>query len=168
MAICASLSSILRVTHRSNIYIQTGEIDVLEGVHDNEHNQVSWHTNAGCNITPKPSNYTGTTIVSEDCDSTNGKSGCGIIEYSRASYGPYFDSQGGGVFAMKWDADSIAVWNFYRNAVPADIVAGVPNPLAWGLPSAMLSPMGCDLIKNFVNHSMIFGDHSRLFTIGLS
>lgn len=28
-------------------YPQTGEIDVIEGVHDNEHNQVTWHTNPG-------------------------------------------------------------------------------------------------------------------------
>ncbi len=26
---------------------QTGEIDIIEGVHDNEHNQVTWHTSAG-------------------------------------------------------------------------------------------------------------------------
>ncbi len=29
------------------LYLQTGEIDIIEGVHDNEHNQVSWHTSAG-------------------------------------------------------------------------------------------------------------------------
>ena len=26
---------------------QQGEIDILEGVHDNEHNQIAWHTAAG-------------------------------------------------------------------------------------------------------------------------
>lgn len=26
---------------------QNGEIDVLEGVHDNEHNQITWHTRPG-------------------------------------------------------------------------------------------------------------------------
>lgn len=26
---------------------QTGEIDIIEGVHDNEHNQVTWHTSPG-------------------------------------------------------------------------------------------------------------------------
>lgn len=36
-----------------------GEIDVLEGVHDNEHNQVTWHTAPGCNLTPN-GNFTGT------------------------------------------------------------------------------------------------------------
>jgi hypothetical protein len=39
----------------------------------------------------------------------NNNAGCGITEWSRASYGPYFDSQGGGVFVMKWDENGIAV-----------------------------------------------------------
>jgi hypothetical protein len=26
---------------------QNGEIDIIEGVHDNEHNQVTWHTGPG-------------------------------------------------------------------------------------------------------------------------
>jgi len=42
------------------------------------------------------------------CDGTvNDNSGCGILEWSRASYGEYFDSQGGGVFATKWDENEI-------------------------------------------------------------
>lgn len=53
-----------------NIYIKTcgpnwpygGEIDVLEGVHDNEHNQVTWHTGPGCNLTPT-NNFTGNLVV---------------------------------------------------------------------------------------------------------
>ena len=38
------------------------EIDILEGVHDNEHNQVTWHTGPGCNLTPND-NFTGTMVV---------------------------------------------------------------------------------------------------------
>ena len=45
-----------------------------------------------------------------NCDGTvNDNSGCGVTEWSRASYGPIFDQQGGGVFAMKWDDEGIAV-----------------------------------------------------------
>lgn len=94
-------------------------------MHDNEHNQVTWHTGPGCSLTPND-NFTGTVVVrylcpigftllrgwqgTLDCDGTvSGNSGCGITEWSRASYGPYFDSQGGGVYAMKWDDEGIAV-----------------------------------------------------------
>lgn len=126
--------------------LKNGEIDIIEGVHDNEHNQVTWHTAPGmssenspipaklyegCNLT-STSNFTGTIVVSVSSwrwltryanitQQTNGvddlqcnalindNAGCGITEWSRASYGPYFDSQGGGVFAMKWDTNGIAV-----------------------------------------------------------
>lgn len=45
-----------------------------------------------------------------DCDgNANSNAGCGVIEWSRASYGPIFDEQDGGVFAMKWDDEGIAV-----------------------------------------------------------
>lgn len=45
-----------------------------------------------------------------DCDAAkNDNAGCSVTDWSRASYGPYFDDQGGGVFAMKWDENGIAV-----------------------------------------------------------
>ncbi|EIW84558.1 glycoside hydrolase family 16 protein [Coniophora puteana RWD-64-598 SS2] len=135
----------------------TGEIDIIEGVHANEHNQVTWHTAPGCNVT-QPNTFSGTIGVMDNwsCDATNGQGGCGIIEWSRSSYGPYFDSIGGGVFAMKWNADGISVWSFYRSAVPADIVSGEPNPSGWGEPVAALSSEGCELSNYFMNHSIIF------------
>jgi hypothetical protein len=76
---------------------------------------------------------------------------------------------------MKWDENGIAVCmyhslfpsyvrhrmitsgSFYRAAVPLDVVAGAPNPSTWGPPVAQLSPDGCDIESNFVNHSIIFG-----------
>ncbi|KIK71009.1 glycoside hydrolase family 16 protein [Collybiopsis luxurians FD-317 M1] len=139
----------------------TGEIDIIEGVHDNEHNQVTWHTGPNCTLTPE-GNFTGTIVQTNgvnntDCNgSLNNNAGCGITEWSRASYGPYFDQQAGGVFSMKWDENGIAVWSFYRAAIPQDIIAGVPNPSNWGDPVAALEPGGCDPISNFINHSIIF------------
>jgi hypothetical protein len=78
---------------------------------------------------------------------------------------------------MKWDDEGIAVCefssqatffflliecassgNFYRAAIPQDITDGQsPNPSTWGKPGALLSPSGCDPIKFFTNHSIIFG-----------
>ncbi|KAF9229309.1 glycoside hydrolase family 16 protein [Gyrodon lividus] len=118
-----------------------GEIDIIEGVHDNEHNQVTWHT--------APDNLQCNAFI-------NNNAGCGITEWSRASYGPYFDSQGGGVFAMKWDTNGIAVWSFYRAAIPQDIIQGLPDPSNWGEPVAELAPSSCDITQYFANHSIVF------------
>lgn len=30
--------------------LQNGEIDIIEGVHDNQHNQVAWHTGPGASF----------------------------------------------------------------------------------------------------------------------
>ncbi|THV05917.1 hypothetical protein K435DRAFT_849651 [Dendrothele bispora CBS 962.96] len=38
--------------------------------------------------------------------------GCGVQEWSRASYGEDFNLQDGGVFAMEWDENGIAVCEF--------------------------------------------------------
>ncbi|KAI9572939.1 glycoside hydrolase family 16 protein [Boletus coccyginus] len=138
-----------------------GEIDIIEGVHDNEHNQVTWHTAPGCNLTTT-TNFTGTIVETNNvpnlqCNALiNNNAGCGITEWSRASYGPYFDSQGGGVFAMKWDSSGIAVWSFYRAAIPQDITQGLPDPSNWGEPVAALAPTNCNISQYFANHSIIF------------
>jgi len=57
---------------------------------------------------------------------------------------------------MKWDENGIAIWSFYRAAVPKDIVQGIPDPSNWGLPVAELWPQGCDPLTYFANHSIIF------------
>ncbi|KAH6910652.1 family 16 glycosyl hydrolase [Coprinopsis sp. MPI-PUGE-AT-0042] len=149
-------------TARSVEWPQAGEIDIVEGVHDNEHNQVAWHTGPNCHFDLSDnSTYSGTITVKDgpawDCDFRNYTNfpGCSITEWSRASYGLEFDEQGGGVFAMKWDENGIAVWSFYRSAVPPDIVEGKPNPRKWGRPSAFLSPNRCDIEKSFRNHTVI-------------
>ncbi|VDB99648.1 unnamed protein product [Peniophora sp. CBMAI 1063] len=138
----------------------SGEIDVIEGVHDNEHNQVTWHTMANCSLTPSADLFSGTLATANytNCEAggVDNLPGCGIIEWSQASYGPTFDAGGGGVFAMKWDVDGIAVWNFYRVAVPQDIINGEPDPSNWGTPVAQLAPDNCDIEKYFYNHNIIF------------
>ncbi|THU89315.1 hypothetical protein K435DRAFT_802816 [Dendrothele bispora CBS 962.96] len=63
----------------------------------------------------------------------------GFKKWSRASYGEDFNLQGGSVYAMKWDENGIAVWSFFRAAVPADIVRGTPNPSQMGFTSKPLS-----------------------------
>jgi len=139
-----------------------GEVDIIEGVHDNSHNQVAFHTKAGCYYDPSV-NITGSIVQRGGspnlvCDGTvNDNSGCAVLEWSRASYGEYFDAQGGGAFATKWDENGISAWSFYRAAIPPDILAGTPNPSGWGTPAAELGPRNCSPINNyFMNMSIVF------------
>ncbi|KAG0708884.1 glycoside hydrolase family 16 protein [Suillus ampliporus] len=138
-----------------------GEIDIIEGVHDNQHNQVTWHTAPGCNLT-QSTNITGLIVQTNNVDNLqcnafiNNNAGCGVTEWSRASYGPNFDVNGGGVFAMKWDENGIAVWSFYRAAIPQDIVNGEPDPSNWGEPDAELASQSCNITQYFANHSIVF------------
>ncbi|THH09182.1 hypothetical protein EW145_g2200 [Phellinidium pouzarii] len=133
-----------------------GEIDIIEGVHDNVHNQVTWHTLPGCTL-EDTGNFTGSLVGQTDCNALiNSNSGCGITDWSRVSYGETFDAQGGGIYAMLWDETGIAVWYFYRVSIPKDILVGQPQPTTWTTPSASLSPGGCDPFQFFVNHSIIF------------
>ncbi|KAF8168197.1 glycoside hydrolase family 16 protein [Crassisporium funariophilum] len=138
-----------------------GEIDILEGVHDNEHNQIAWHTAPGCvldsNATISGTISTDNGVNRTNCDAKiNSNSGCTVTEWSRASYGPFFESQGGGVLAMKWDENGISIWSFFRAAIPRDITAGTPSPSEWGLPSATLASTACDISSFFANHSVVF------------
>lgn len=134
-------------------------------------------------MTPE-TNFTGSLVPGGngapnlDCDGNlAGNAGCGITEWSKASYGPLFEAQGGGVFAMKWDETGIAVCkfegvssavanlfqgSFYRSAIPGDITSGSPDPANWGIPVASLAPEACDPIAFFVNHSIIFGATIRM------
>jgi len=138
-----------------------GEIDILEGVHDNQHNQIAWHTGTGCYLDPNAT-FTGTIVSNNgvnqtDCDgNVNSNSGCDVTEWSRASYGTYFEAQGGGILAMKWDENYISVWSFYRAAIPKDIIAGTPNPSLWGAPSATLLDTLCNITNFFWDHEIVF------------
>ncbi|KAG2015586.1 glycosyl hydrolase family 16 [Coprinopsis cinerea AmutBmut pab1-1] len=139
-----------------------GEIDIIEGVHDNQHNEMAWHTAEGC-LLDTEEDFTGNVSIKHNGPATNcwahlpgsNNVGCSITESSRSFFGPYFESQGGGVFAMKWDENGIAIWSFYRAAIPQDITNGTPNPSSWYKPSALLGPKKCDIEKYFRNHTII-------------
>jgi len=113
-----------------------------------------------------------------NCDhNINYNSGCNVVDWSRASYGLNFESQGGGVLAMKWDENDISVClsimltsylqllielfegSFFRAAIPKDVTAGSPKPSQWGPPSAMLKNTGCDITKYFMKHTIVFGKY---------
>ncbi|THU98360.1 hypothetical protein K435DRAFT_795744 [Dendrothele bispora CBS 962.96] len=96
----------------------------------------------GCFLTPE-SNFTDTVVFARWAQPSYffgdiRKATVKIIPTngSRASYEEDFNLQGGGVFAMKWDENGIAVWSFFSAAVPADIIRGTPNPYTTGFTSS--------------------------------
>jgi len=134
-----------------------GEIDIVEGVHDYVHNQMTMHTAPGCVLANTTNNPFSGTVMTTTCDSSvNNNEGCAILDNSRASYGPQFNVLNGGIYAMMWTLDGINIWFFHRASIPHDITDGAPDPTGWGLPSAALSSQTCSPKKYFYNHSMVF------------
>ena len=91
------------------------------------------------------------------CARDHSVSGCGVVVSSPASFGAPFNALGGGVYAMKWDNESIDVWFFARSAIPTNIINGQPDPATWEIPSASLSGQGCPIDSHFRNQALMFG-----------
>jgi len=136
-----------------------GEIDIVEGVHDYTNNQATIHTNVGCTLASSNSStlaISGNVIAGTDCAaSTTGNQGCGIRAATSNSFGAGFNSNNGGVYAMKWDTSGVAVYFFPRGSEPADITAGVPQPDSWGPAQARWPAASCDPFKFFTDHHAI-------------
>ncbi|KAJ7450860.1 laminarinase [Mycena latifolia] len=134
-----------------------GETDIVEGVNDQGTNQATLHTAPGCTM-PASRAETGTALLA-DCDGTlPGNAGCGVKLNEATSYGPAFNTNGGGWYAVERTNSKILVWFWARNdaAVPADVVAGGSTVVTdnWGTPSAAFPNTSCDL-EEFVAHNII-------------
>jgi len=137
-----------------------GEIDIVEAVNDYTNDQMTIHTNTGCTLPTADANalkISGTVIGGTDCAAlTTGNQGCGIRSSSTISFGPGFNSNGGGTYAMQWDSSGIQVFFFPRGSEPSDITNGAPQPNNWGQPMAKWPASSCDPFKFFSDHSAIF------------
>ncbi|KAF9454982.1 glycoside hydrolase family 16 protein [Macrolepiota fuliginosa MF-IS2] len=137
-----------------------GEIDIIEGVNDYTNNQATIHTKVGCTIPSTSQNVlsiTGNVIGLTDCAAANtGNQGCGIRASANNSFGAAFNTNGGGIYAMRWDSTGVAVYFFPRGSEPADIIAGKPQPDSWGAAQARWPATSCDPFGFFNNHHAIF------------
>ena len=118
-----------------------GEIDIIEGVNAQTTNQMTLHTSEGCDVTVGSSGQSGTPGSITDCGYDGGSDGCSVVSNTANSYGTGFDSVGGGVYAMHWNASEIKIWMWPRSSIPTDISKGSPFPDTWGAPQA--SWAGC-------------------------
>jgi hypothetical protein len=135
-----------------------GEIDIIEGVHDNALNAMALHTGAGCSVsdaTGFTGKMTSTSCVSPGSDN----SGCGIIAPANAtkSYGTGFNANNGGIYATEITSSAINIWFFARGtSVKKNLISSSPDPSTWGPPMAKFTGGGCSIPNSFRNLQIIF------------
>ncbi|KAF2869502.1 concanavalin A-like lectin/glucanase domain-containing protein [Massariosphaeria phaeospora] len=139
---------------------ENGEIDILEGVHEETHNGITLHTGPGCAVESEAGGFSGS-LDTPNCDvNAEGQSknkGCTIKSPTEKSYGAGLNSNEGGVYATEWSNDAISVFFFPRGEVPDDALGDNPDPTAWGKPAAKFASTGCD-IKGMFNDQKIIID----------
>jgi beta-glucanase (GH16 family) len=140
----------------------SGEIDIIEGVHNQASNAITLHTSAGCsmgNAGSIGSSKLSTPVCSAD-------TGCGQSTAASNNYGAGFNAIGGGVYAVEWTSQAISVWFFARNDPNIAKLAN-PDPATFGQPLANFVGNPCNIDQHFVSHNLVFntdfcGDCKRL------
>ncbi|KAJ7464350.1 endo-beta-glucanase [Mycena latifolia] len=144
-------------TNESN-WPNGGEVDILEGVNDVGTDQVTLHTAPGCSM-PASRPQTGTSLAN-NCDvNVNSNTGCAVSVGQAPSYGPTFNADGGGWYAIERTNTFISVWFWSRNAgnIPADVRAGGAsvNTGNWGTPVANFPNTSCNIPQFFDGNNII-------------
>jgi hypothetical protein len=133
-----------------------GEIDVMEQVNvvsADAYNQMTLHTSSGCKMDGKRK-LTGKSLSTSCVNSTNNNEGCAVNAGS-GTYGPTFNSNGGGILAMELRSAGIRMWQWARGEAPSDVTGGIPDPSAWGEATADFPGTNCDIGTHFRNQSII-------------
>ncbi|XXQ32070.1 GH16 domain-containing protein [Plasmodiophora brassicae] len=132
----------------------SGEVDVIEGVHNNTWNELTYWTGSKCT---QPSARRQTAVsAGQDCLVGTGATGCANLAYTPGAYGADFNANGGGVYATLWDAAGIVTWFFPRGAIPDDIVGNAPRPDLWPIPMANLTFGRTCSPTRFANMQIVF------------
>ncbi|KAJ7796949.1 hypothetical protein B0H14DRAFT_2913072, partial [Mycena olivaceomarginata] len=99
------------------------------------------------------------TSVLNNCDvAATQNSGCGVEVNDVRSYGPTFNNNGGGWYAVERTNAFIKVWFWPRNrGVPSDISSGSTsvNTDNWGTPVANFPSTTCPISSKFGPHNII-------------
>ncbi|KAK4250711.1 glycoside hydrolase [Corynascus novoguineensis] len=139
-----------------------GEIDLMEAVNEaTTGNLVALHTTAGCTMADVRRDMAGAAGQADCHNATNSNAGCNV-RGQPATYGPDFNTRGGGVVALEWRTEGIRVWVFPRGAdtgvttlpVQGDD-EGAPDPSVWGPPLADFPATSCDISSHFRNQSIV-------------
>jgi hypothetical protein len=134
-----------------------GEIDIIEGVNNQATDSMTLHTGgAACDIEPPTQMSSMSKMLTQTCTGNDtDNTGCSISNTIKTSYGTGFNTAGGGIYAMEWTSQYIAMWMFPYASAPSDIASDSPDPSNWGAPSALFQG-GCNIDESFQNHNIIF------------
>ncbi|KAF7367056.1 Glycoside hydrolase family 16 protein [Mycena sanguinolenta] len=142
-----------------------GEVDIVEGVNDQGNDQVTLHTVAGQALWMYDAYLTdtngvrSTVVISGQLNCDTSVNGCGVNVGQASSFGPTFNADGGGWYAMERTNTFINVWFWSRKAtiVPADVSAGgtTVNTSNWGTPVANFPNTTCNFPQFFDAHNII-------------
>jgi len=130
----------------------SGEIDIIEGVHNQNYDQSTLHTGPGCTVGSDKTKFSGS-LLQSNCNAP-GNTGCGIASGANF-YGTPFNNNGGGVYAMEWTDSYIQTFYFPRNGIPSDIANGNPVPSNWGKPYAYFQLGSACPSTFFANHNIV-------------
>ncbi|KAL1306013.1 hypothetical protein AAFC00_004143 [Neodothiora populina] len=167
---CGSWPALWMLSHNPVWPGENGEIDILEGVNNQVTNAFTLHTSAGCAVRNDSSTFSGT-MSTVDCDVNDPvqpkNAGCSITApvndtikmngqvRAHSTAGPKFNTQGGGVYAMLWEADALTFWFYPRGTVPADLAAGSsPDPSSWSQ-KPVAKFQGCEFDAHLSNLSIV-------------
>jgi hypothetical protein len=142
-----------------SLITSSGEIDILEGVNDQEVNAMTLHTGPGCAIATTQDAFSGD-VTTDDCDvnaaDQDKNVGCSIKSTSKQSYGAGLNDNKGGVYATQWTDEAISVYFFPRGEIPEDALGDNPDPTAWGTPAAQFASSSCDIASIFKQQQIVF------------
>ncbi|WWC66727.1 uncharacterized protein I206_100632 [Kwoniella pini CBS 10737] len=134
-----------------------GEIDIMEGVDGKGTNQGTLHTTSGCTM-PSNVDETGQQLKTDCAVQGANNEGCGVKDKRQDSFGPAFNKDNGGWYAMQRSNSGIKMWFWPRDGhPPADVKTGPANidPSKWGKPFANFPSTHCDMKQHFGKHRII-------------
>ncbi|CAE6430305.1 unnamed protein product [Rhizoctonia solani] len=116
-----------------------GEIDVLEGVHDQPPNHSALHTVTGCVVAPNRT-MTGSVVATNCSWLHNWNQGCPVQWDRKDAYGPPLNKMGAGWFVTERTEKRISIWFWGRQDtnVPFAVKNGLPIICTedFGIPAA--------------------------------
>ena len=86
----------------------SGEIDIIEGVSENDNDTITLHTTEGCKMTNTGA-LPGSNLTNPDFGAGGGNDGCTTTTTSTQGYGDGFNDIGRGIYTMQWTSYFIKV-----------------------------------------------------------